>query len=413
MPREGLYVVIQATTCRRSILSRLFQNPAHAVPREQCCDICNPKLFDQTRPSKPVRAARQKGIRKGAPNDDVRSALFVWRRNILKMHYSGHCFAANGILDDATCELLASVGPIESVEMLQQLLGSGWSRWAELGQRLFVYMKGLDIPSLPPRQKQPSSDPQPSSRPAASPVVATPVVAPSQMPPPGRTASNPRKRRNVVQGTPHDEAALPATRPRLDSSHPVSPQTPIPSSYHQYPAHILHPSPQPPLVPRPKPRPLYRGHETPSQPSPSTLPTSPGQPRLPFIVPMPTPPRYMPSYTPSSSSPLGPTASSPSLGQSPWLPGYRIPSPPLAPPAHYPELLELPDLPSTTLHSILSKSQYLSSPISPDSEHFLRSPRALLTILTLAGTRGRRERQQATHLSPISTFLIRTTHLLC
>ncbi|KAJ7862494.1 hypothetical protein B0H14DRAFT_3444679 [Mycena olivaceomarginata] len=39
-----------------------------------------------------------------------------------------------------------------------------------------------------------------------------------------------------------------------------------------------------------------------------------------------------------------------------------------------PELIELPDLPSTTLHSILSKSQYLSSPISPDSEHFLRSP---------------------------------------
>ncbi|KAK6984117.1 hypothetical protein R3P38DRAFT_2576560 [Favolaschia claudopus] len=140
MPREGIYMLIQATICRRRILSQIFNNPAHNVPAAQCCDICNPKLFDQVRPSKPVRATRQKGVRKGPPVDSVREALYLWRRNILKTRYTRCYFAANAILDDATCELLASVGPINAIETLQQLLGSCWSRWGELGQDLFVYM---------------------------------------------------------------------------------------------------------------------------------------------------------------------------------------------------------------------------------------------------------------------------------
>ncbi|KAK7001247.1 hypothetical protein R3P38DRAFT_2559263, partial [Favolaschia claudopus] len=63
-PREGIYILIQATICRRLILRQIFQNPVHNVPAAQCCDICNPKLFDQVRPGKLVRASRQKGIRK-------------------------------------------------------------------------------------------------------------------------------------------------------------------------------------------------------------------------------------------------------------------------------------------------------------------------------------------------------------
>ncbi|KAJ7869606.1 hypothetical protein B0H14DRAFT_3579264 [Mycena olivaceomarginata] len=87
------------------------------------------------------------------------------------MHYSGRSFAANGILDDATCDMLASVGPIDEVETLEQLLKSSWSRWSELGQRLFVYMKGLRIPPLPPpptRQKKAAANPQPLPQPSAS-----------------------------------------------------------------------------------------------------------------------------------------------------------------------------------------------------------------------------------------------------
>ncbi|KAJ7873029.1 hypothetical protein B0H13DRAFT_1633633 [Mycena leptocephala] len=61
-PAEGLYAVVQATICRRVILSRIFKNAAPTVQKEICCDICNPKLFDHVRPSQPVRATRQKGI---------------------------------------------------------------------------------------------------------------------------------------------------------------------------------------------------------------------------------------------------------------------------------------------------------------------------------------------------------------
>ncbi|KAJ7934604.1 P-loop containing nucleoside triphosphate hydrolase protein [Mycena leptocephala] len=142
-PAEGLYALVQATICRRLVLSRVFKNAVPDVPKDRCCDICNPRLFDHVRTSKPVRAVRQKGIRKGPPVDYVRQSLFMWRRPIKKMEYPHAIFAAHAILDDATCELLASIGPVESFETLQQLLQSSWSRWDQLGNRLYVFMHGV------------------------------------------------------------------------------------------------------------------------------------------------------------------------------------------------------------------------------------------------------------------------------
>ncbi|KAJ7801193.1 hypothetical protein B0H14DRAFT_3783999, partial [Mycena olivaceomarginata] len=171
-------VLIQATICRRKILSRIFKNSVPTVPIDICCNICNPKLFDKVRPPKPVKATRQKGIRKGPPLDSVRQALFTWRRNIKKMHFPGAMFAPHTILDDATCETLASIGPVNEISTLQQLLQSSWSRWEEFGVHLFVYMKGLDIPPLPPppaRKKAAAAAPKnitiasgPTSAPSAS-----------------------------------------------------------------------------------------------------------------------------------------------------------------------------------------------------------------------------------------------------
>ncbi|KAJ6454029.1 hypothetical protein C8R47DRAFT_997476, partial [Mycena vitilis] len=145
---EGLYLVVQATICRRIVLSRIFKNATPTVPKETCCDICNPSLFDSVRPSEPVRAVRQKGIRKGPPVDSVHLSLFKWRREVKKMDYPNSIFAAHAILDDATCELLSSIGPVDNMAVLEQLLKSSWSRWDELGNRLYVYMHGLQIPPL-------------------------------------------------------------------------------------------------------------------------------------------------------------------------------------------------------------------------------------------------------------------------
>ncbi|KAJ6609630.1 hypothetical protein B0H10DRAFT_2438445 [Mycena sp. CBHHK59/15] len=70
-------------------------------------------------------------------------------------------FAPHALLDDATCELLASVGPIESLEMLQQLLEPGWSHWEEFGKRLYVYLHGLVIPPLPHLRRAKTKHQQP------------------------------------------------------------------------------------------------------------------------------------------------------------------------------------------------------------------------------------------------------------
>ncbi|KAF7352556.1 ATP-dependent DNA helicase Q-like 3 [Mycena venus] len=232
-PAEGLYAVVQATICRRIILSRVFKNAMPAVPKEACCDICNPTLFDHVRPSKPVRAVRQKGIRKGPPVDSVRQSLFKWRREVKKMDYPNSIFAAHAILDDATCELLSSIGPVDDIVTLEQLLKSSWSRWAELGNRLYVYMRGLKIPPLPPpptRKKKPSAAPQPST----SSIPRSAPAAPRIGQPSHNTAAT-AKRKHAEHSTRFDDSAPPTQRSRTEQT------------------------PQTPQMPRPTPRPAYRG----------------------------------------------------------------------------------------------------------------------------------------------------------
>ncbi|KAJ7106023.1 P-loop containing nucleoside triphosphate hydrolase protein [Mycena crocata] len=198
-PSEGLYALIQATICRRLILMQIFRNPPLPADHDPttCCDICNPGLFDTVRPSKPVKAVRQKGILKGPPVDSVRQSLFQWRREIKRMHYSHALFAPHAILDDTTCELLASIGPVNNIEILEQLLGSSWSRWDELGTRLYAFMHGLKIPSLPARPsraKKSVSEPTPappSQLPHAPPILRTPSTHPQAFTTPGPSTPGP------------------------------------------------------------------------------------------------------------------------------------------------------------------------------------------------------------------------------
>ncbi|KAJ7463672.1 hypothetical protein FB451DRAFT_1340978 [Mycena latifolia] len=148
-PGEGIYVYIQSTTCRRAVQAAIFQNEAPNVSALKCCDLCNPRLFDRTRPSKPLAASRQQASKKGLPVDSVRQSLYGWRRTIKKEKYPRALFSPLAILDDDACERLSSIGPIQSLEQLAQHLG-GWARWDTLGVSLFQFMSGLDIPELVP-----------------------------------------------------------------------------------------------------------------------------------------------------------------------------------------------------------------------------------------------------------------------
>ncbi|KAK7019991.1 ATP-dependent DNA helicase Q-like 3, partial [Favolaschia claudopus] len=200
---EGLYQYIQALICRRRLLARIFKNSEPAVSSDVCCDLCNPKLFDHTRPSKPVRSTRQKGIRRGPVVDSVRDALFTWRRNIKQMHFPRSLFAPHALLNDSTCDLLASVGPIESEDMLKQLLESSWSYWDRFGRQLYVYLHNLEIPPLPP----------PPSRQKQTAAAASTAAIPQSQVPGGPTA---RKRAHPTHSTPNDAAATPPQRLRRD-----------------------------------------------------------------------------------------------------------------------------------------------------------------------------------------------------
>ncbi|KAF7338756.1 ATP-dependent DNA helicase Q-like 3 [Mycena sanguinolenta] len=293
-PAEGLYALIQATICRRKILSQIFKNPAPAVPANICCDICNPKLFDKVRPPKPVRATRQKGVRKGPPVDSVRDSLFAWRRTIKKTHFPHAMFAPSAILDDSTCETLASIGPVEDISTLQQLLQSSWSHWDEFGVPLFDYMKELDIPALPP------PPPRKKAAPASehTPLPAISSSSPSQVQTPELSRGTDRaKRSHPTHNTSSDDAARPIRRrgqPQKNTS--ASKPTPTAALPLPLPTHHGYMSASVP----PRPSASYSAY---SQFSPLPSSTPPRFPAENMNYYLPSTPAAQPSPYPSYQSP--------------------------------------------------------------------------------------------------------------
>ncbi len=87
----------------------------------------------------------------------VCEALYAWRRSIKRELYPLAMWGPQAILDSANCELLSSVGPIETIETLSSLLKNNWARWDVLGGRLFEMLSALDIPKLATAPKLTSS----------------------------------------------------------------------------------------------------------------------------------------------------------------------------------------------------------------------------------------------------------------
>ncbi|ETW82434.1 hypothetical protein HETIRDRAFT_426121 [Heterobasidion irregulare TC 32-1] len=83
-PTEGLYLFVQATTCRRSILCKVFDNP-EPNPMVVYCDIYNPTLLNQTQPgTKKRRAAREASKTAfGRPSTITTNTLRTWHDTIL------------------------------------------------------------------------------------------------------------------------------------------------------------------------------------------------------------------------------------------------------------------------------------------------------------------------------------------
>ncbi|KAI0041358.1 P-loop containing nucleoside triphosphate hydrolase protein, partial [Auriscalpium vulgare] len=135
-PGEGLYAFIQTTVCRRDILVKVFENDRSDVPKAQCCDLCNPTLFNGLRAGQPPKLARKRNAKRGEADEHVRERLFAWRRAVKKSKYPRARWAPHAILDNDTCELLASI-EITSIEKLADLLKTSWAYWDALGSDLF------------------------------------------------------------------------------------------------------------------------------------------------------------------------------------------------------------------------------------------------------------------------------------
>jgi hypothetical protein len=110
----------------------------------RCCDRCNPNLFNETRPGKPIAASRTRAAKKGPPQDYIREALYKWRLTIKGELYRTAFWGPQAILDDVHCEMLASIGPVKTKEQLALLLENSWARWSVLGERLFAMMVSLE-----------------------------------------------------------------------------------------------------------------------------------------------------------------------------------------------------------------------------------------------------------------------------
>ncbi|KIM45740.1 hypothetical protein M413DRAFT_430484 [Hebeloma cylindrosporum] len=155
-PKEGLYLYIQTGNCRRVLLGKVFRNTPSGIILGRCCDRCNPELFDETRPGKPIAASRTRATKKGPPQDSVRETLYEWRLATKRELYGRALWGPQAILDDAHCEMLASVGPVKTIEQLALLLENSWARWNVLGERLFGMMVSLETIELEPANLKPT-----------------------------------------------------------------------------------------------------------------------------------------------------------------------------------------------------------------------------------------------------------------
>ncbi|KAF8172287.1 P-loop containing nucleoside triphosphate hydrolase protein [Pholiota molesta] len=151
---EGIYGFVQAMTCRRGVLTKIYGNEK-AAPTVPCCDICNPELLNLTRPAAPQPTARKSTVLYEAVNPATKSSLEEWRTRIWNRDFQDAIFSPVGILSDAAIEKLSSVAsPIENLISLERALGGGWAWFGTYGDELLTEIKSLPFKSMGPKPKQ-------------------------------------------------------------------------------------------------------------------------------------------------------------------------------------------------------------------------------------------------------------------
>jgi hypothetical protein len=110
------------------------------------------------------------------------------------------------ILNDDLCELLSSIGPVNTHEFLAAVLKESWEWWDKLGAELYTLLSSLAIPPLPTQhsrgvKRRPILETEDSTLPSASessPMKRsrrTRATLPLSVAPTSSAATAPRRRR--------------------------------------------------------------------------------------------------------------------------------------------------------------------------------------------------------------------------
>ncbi|KAH9008824.1 P-loop containing nucleoside triphosphate hydrolase protein [Lactarius hengduanensis] len=128
---EGTYIFIQATSCRRNVLRKVFINPA-SQPVVPCCDVCDPSLLDLVRPGLRSKSTTKKLAYGKQPNLKVVSALRNWRQKVLIDDKHPRYLPASYILSEEAINKLASLSP-GTDSTVEGYLSQQWVFWARYG----------------------------------------------------------------------------------------------------------------------------------------------------------------------------------------------------------------------------------------------------------------------------------------
>ncbi|KAG8973138.1 hypothetical protein FRB90_009995 [Tulasnella sp. 427] len=270
---DALISKSSSATCRRKSILGIFGHEGSGRPTVPCCDVCCPELLELVKPrghTKKRKAKANLAVR-GVVQPVVQNALLRWRDDMLAQHHPHAAYASDVILPDSAIDLLASVGPIDSLEYLKELLQmDGWYWWEKHGARLFDFLSSVTIPPLEPLPTVPIATSGHLKRPISvledQPVTSHPPSS-RQAPVPAQSVSTAITAHSTPQPAtkrPRPSTTTPAIGPRLVSqSHPsqVVQGTPQPTP----------PVWPPKLIPPVTPHPQARGPPTSFWPTP--LPT--------------------------------------------------------------------------------------------------------------------------------------------
>ncbi|EDQ98673.1 uncharacterized protein LACBIDRAFT_298348 [Laccaria bicolor S238N-H82] len=246
---EGLYVLIQTTSCRRKVLTHIYNN-ALDHPTMPCCDLCDPSLLNRTRPGPPPLKARQTATKQGEPAQYVQHELHKWRTQVYERDFTHAMFGPSAIMKDGTITMLSSVGPISSICQLEKILAGQWQWYATYGAELLAFLNTLEMPDMVKKKRKAGLNTKKrkeqdgleddggrgkrARKPTMSASTASTSQAASATPAPTSQAATPAP----------NPAAQTATRPRGTPNqfmHSATPSTPIPTRLQQNPyAHLVY-----------------------------------------------------------------------------------------------------------------------------------------------------------------------------